>query len=107
MQSQIIPHKSKVVKVQKDRLGSAIVSFISGIFSIVFLFLSFVMGECVAPLIVSFILSIIGLTLGIRARTSSSGRGLAIAGITLTVVPLIISIVMIILTAILFFTMFH
>ncbi|MFC3749540.1 hypothetical protein [Paenibacillus sp. GCM10012306] len=94
MSTQTISQKSKVVKKEKDRLGSAIVSLITGIFSILFLLLGFSMGEPrMALIVMSGILSIIGLPLGIRARKSSSGRGLAIAGITLTVVPFIITIV--------------
>ncbi|MFF2019707.1 hypothetical protein [Paenibacillus sp. NPDC058177] len=94
MTTQTISKKSKVVKKEKDRLGSAVVSLITGIFSILFLLIGFSMGDLgVASLILSCVLSIIGLPLGIRARKSTSGRGLAIAGITLTVVPFILSIV--------------
>lgn len=94
MTTQSISQKSKAVKPAKDRLGSAIVSLITGIFSILFLLLAVPMGSAaVAFIFLSCILSIIGLPLGIRARKSTSGRGLAIAGITLTVIPFIISIV--------------
>lgn len=99
--TKTISQKSKGIKTEKDRLGSAIVSLITGIFSILFLFLGFVMGEAgIAFLIFAFILSIVGLPLGIKARKSPNGRGLAIAGITLTVVPFILSIVGIVLTAV-------
>lgn len=101
LKTQTISQKSKGVKTEKDRLGSAVVSLITGIFSILFLFLSFLMGEAgIAFLILAFILSIIGLPLGIKARKSPNGRGLAIAGITLTVVPFILPIVSIVLTAV-------
>lgn len=107
MTTQTVGQKSKGVKIEKDRLGSAIVSLITGIFSILFLFLGFVMGESgVTILIISFVLSFVGLILGIRARKSSSGRGLAIAGITLTVVPFVLSIVAIIFTVLMAFLYF-
>lgn len=102
LQKQTTSQNTKVVKTQKDRLGSAVVSLITGIASILFLFLGFALGESgMAFVILSFILSIVGLTLGIRARKSPNGRGMAIAGITSTVVPLILVSVVAILAVVL------
>ncbi|WP_126425165.1 hypothetical protein [Brevibacillus marinus] len=86
----------------KDRLGQAVVSFIFGIFGIIlFIFSwmkiyyesSYYYSTSAGTVITSFfayVLSVIGFILGIRARRSSSGRGLAIAAITLTAFPLVI-----------------
>ncbi|MCP1358587.1 hypothetical protein [Aneurinibacillus migulanus] len=92
--------QTKVKKEPKDRLGQAVVSLITGIFSIFFLLLAFPNmninpGVGAFQIALSFILALIGFVLGIRARKSPKGRGLAIAGITLTVVPFILGIIFI------------
>ncbi|WP_138417789.1 hypothetical protein [Aquibacillus sediminis] len=97
MQAKKVSTQSNVVTKQdsKDRLGSAVVSLIIGIFSILLLLLGPV------GVIISGILSIVGLTLGLKAKNSSSGRGLAIAGITLTIIPLVIFVLVIIASIVL------
>ncbi|HWO97750.1 MAG TPA: DUF4190 domain-containing protein [Bacillus sp. (in: firmicutes)] len=90
-------------QVRKDRLGSAVVSLIMGIFSIIFLFLSLLI-----PVIgiIFFILMIfpafIGFPLGIIARKSSNGRGMAIAGIVLNSISLFAMFLVVILGLIAF-----
>jgi len=44
----------------------------------------------------AFVLNLVGFILGIRAKRSSSGRGMAIAGITLTTLPLIVFLLFIV-----------
>ncbi|MED0671749.1 hypothetical protein P4S95_16350 [Aneurinibacillus aneurinilyticus] len=90
--------QTKAKKEPKDRLGQAVVSLITGIFSIFFLLLAFLnmginLGIATLQIALSFILAFIGFVLGIRARKSPKGRGLAIAGITLTVVPFILGFI--------------
>lgn len=85
-----------------DRLGQAVVSLIFGIFGIILFFLSWVKMEydsthlyttsagTVITIFFAFILNVVGFILGVRARRSSKGRGMAIAGITLTAVPFVV-----------------
>lgn len=48
-----------------------------------------------ATILFAFILSVVGFFLGIIARKSSKGRGMAIAGITLTTLPVVVMIIII------------
>jgi len=101
----------------KDRLGQAVVSMIFGIFGILFFIVAMIKmsfdtqySYTISPgAIISsffaFILNIVGFILGIRARRSTKGRGMAIAGITLTTLPLIVTIIIIIATFVLSYYM--
>ncbi|KHF35417.1 hypothetical protein VQ056_21340 [Paenibacillus sp. JTLBN-2024] len=98
---------TKKKKPPKDRLGQAVVSLIFGIFGILMFIMSlFAMdlgsgyeapAGAMFMMLLSFIVSLIGFVLGIRARRSPSGRGMAIAGITLTAIPVALMTITIIL----------
>ncbi|MFJ7978449.1 hypothetical protein ACIQZI_22845 [Peribacillus sp. NPDC096379] len=86
------------VKPQKNRQGSAIVSMILGIISTFFLLLAIITAVATSNqmyssgidgvfAVISGIVSLLGFPLGLWARKSSKGRGMAIAGITLTILP--------------------
>lgn len=47
--------------------------------------------------LISGLLALVGFPLGVSARKSSKGRGMAIAGITLTVIPFLLMVLGIIL----------
>lgn len=95
--------KQSKKKQPVNRLGQAVVSLICGIFGIL-LFLNSLskfqlastyyyydpMPMAMFTMMVSFIVNLLGFVLGIRARRSISGRGMAIAGITLTAVPVVL-----------------
>ncbi|MDL1163812.1 DUF4190 domain-containing protein [Yersinia pestis] len=99
--------KAAMKNQPKDRLGQAVVSLIFGIFGILF----FIVGMLklgfdsqysympstgtMATIVFAFILSVVGFFLGIIARKSSKGRGMAIAGITLTTLPIVVMILII------------
>lgn len=99
--------KAAMKNQPKDRLGQAVVSLIFGIFGILF----FIVGMLklgfdsqysymtspgtMATIFFAFILSVVGFFLGIIARKSSKGRGMAIAGITLTTLPVVVMILII------------
>lgn len=99
--------KAAMKNQPKDRLGQAVVSLIFGIFGILF----FIVGMLklgfdsqysyttstgtMATILFAFILSVVGFFLGIIARRSSKGRGMAIAGITLTTLPVVVMILII------------
>ncbi|MGG3508009.1 DUF4190 domain-containing protein [Paenibacillus lautus] len=99
--------KAAMKNQPKDRLGQAVVSLIFGIFGILF----FIVGmlklgfdsqysyipstSTMATIFFAFILSVVGFFLGIIARKSSKGRGMAIAGITLTTLPVVVMILII------------
>ncbi|MGZ9583149.1 DUF4190 domain-containing protein [Paenibacillus marinisediminis] len=97
-QAQKAPTKKQPI----DRLGQAVVSLIFGIFGILLFFLAFIKMEfdstylyTISPgtmmtIIIDYILSVTGFILGIRARRSIKGRGMAIAGITLTALPVVL-----------------
>jgi len=94
---------SENFKPRVDRLGQAVVSFIFSILSLFLLLLFFVAFDRFASyrgyydeppygVIVLFFITLaftlVGFVLGIRARNSASGRGLAIAAITISSIPL-------------------
>lgn len=104
MASRTTIQDARVSKTEKNRRGSAVISLITGILSIFFLFLAFLMGEAgIAFLFIAFVLSAIGLMLGISARQSSKSRSLAVVGIIVTVIPFILSIIVVAITV---FTIF-
>ncbi len=87
-------------KIQKDRLGSAIVSLILSLFSIIFLIIEIIVvinfGEPgLTASILAFALAIIGMILGVRAKNSSKGKGMAITGFVLSV-PAILPIIVLV-----------
>ncbi|MGG3874780.1 hypothetical protein [Brevibacillus laterosporus] len=99
---QAAPQQKRPVKNQpKDRLGQAIVSMIFGIFGIILFVMSCFMLNyssryytpspgTMLTIFLAFIINASGFILGIRARNSTNGRGMAIAGITLTSFPFVI-----------------
>jgi hypothetical protein len=85
--AQVQSSNSKKQPVEpKDRLGQAVVSLITGIFSIIFFLAVPNMNaeqEAGIPLLLlSILLAFIGFILGVRERKSPKGRGMAIAGMT-------------------------
>jgi hypothetical protein len=99
----------------KDRLGQAVVSLIFGIFGIILFFVSLIKmdydsthsytfsGGTAIITFFAYILNVVGFILGIRARRSSNGRGMAIAGITLTAFPLVIMTLFFVVTLVALF----
>ncbi|MGG3283158.1 DUF4190 domain-containing protein [Paenibacillus solani] len=99
--------KAAMKNQPKDRLGQAVVSMIFGIFGILFFIVAMIKMSfdsqysyttspgTMITFLFAFILNIVGFILGIRARRSTKGRGMAIAGITLTTFPLIVMIIFI------------
>ncbi|GAA0133475.1 hypothetical protein YSY43_03150 [Paenibacillus sp. YSY-4.3] len=85
-----------------DRLGQAVVSLIFGIFGMFLFLLSCIMmnidsqySYTTSPgtmftIVIAYIVNTVGFILGIRARRSTKGRGMAIAGITLTALPFVL-----------------
>lgn len=108
MQSQFTPQESQTIKPQKNRLGSAVVSMILGIISTIFFLLSIltvvvfsntIFGTGHLDLILfcfSAPCALLGFPLGIWARKSAPGRGMAIAGMTLTFIPFMLSLILLI-----------
>lgn len=104
---------------QIDRLGQAVVSLIFGIFGIILFIVSLMKMEydsshnytmSAGTAITSFfayILNAVGFILGIRSRRSSKGRGLAIAGITLTAFPFVIMTLFLIASIFVNFLLMH
>ncbi|WP_019639320.1 hypothetical protein [Paenibacillus fonticola] len=85
-----------------DRLGQAVVSLIFGIFGIFLFLLSCIKMNIdsqysyttspgtMVTIVIAYIVNTAGFILGIRARRSANGRGMAIAGITLTALPFVL-----------------
>ncbi|GIP57174.1 hypothetical protein [Paenibacillus woosongensis] len=85
-----------------DRLGQAVVSLIFGIFGMLLFLLSCIKlnmdsqySYTTSPgtmftIVLAYIVNTVGFILGIRARRSTKGRGMAIAGITLTALPFVL-----------------
>ena len=87
------------VPPQLDKHGSSIVSMILGIIAALFILLAIVVdvvtyGSDASVVFFGFsiVVSLIGFPLGLSARKSSKGRGMAIAGITLTFIPFLLAI---------------
>ncbi|MED5018809.1 hypothetical protein P9847_15980 [Paenibacillus chibensis] len=105
------PSPSKKQIKQQDRLGRAVVSFIFSLIGLIFMFLFFKAlsisasnfsnstGIIVFFFIVYF-LNALSFFLGISARRSTSGRGLAIAAITISAIPFAILTIFLVLTAV-------
>ncbi|PPA88404.1 hypothetical protein C4A76_08620 [Brevibacillus laterosporus] len=100
-QQKTTQQKRPVKNQPQDRLGQAVVSLIFGIFGIILFLMSWFMLNynsryyTVSPgtmltIFLAFIINVTGFILGIRARNSSKGRGMAIAGITLTSLPFVV-----------------
>lgn len=98
MSTQASTETVNKVKPQKNRQGSAIVSMILGIVSTLFLLLAIITAIATSNQMystgidavfagISGFISLLGFPLGLWARNSSKGRGMAIAGITLTILP--------------------
>lgn len=92
-------------KPRPDRLGRAVVSFIFSLFGFFLFILTFKAFDDNAylysngPLIffvIVLIVNLISFILGINARRSSSGRGLAIAAITISSIPLVFQLFLIV-----------
>ncbi|AJS61425.1 hypothetical protein UB51_06535 [Paenibacillus sp. IHBB 10380] len=100
--------KNSKKRQPKNRLGQAIVSLIFGIFSIILSIIALLklVNDALNPytnqtsatagfIVLAFLIfmfSLIGFILGIRAKRSTSGRGMAIAGIIMTSPPLFLII---------------
>ncbi|MNJ45644.1 hypothetical protein D3C77_407500 [compost metagenome] len=94
--------RTRKQKQPVDRLGQAVVSLIFGIFGIILFVLSLVKLNydsrysyttspgTMVTMILAYIVNAVGFILGIRARRSTKGRGMAIAGITLTALPFVL-----------------
>lgn len=99
MSTQVTTKAVKKVPPLKDKQGSAIISMILGIFASLFILLAIVVdvvtyGSDASVVFFGFsiVISLIGFPLGLSARKSSKGRGMAIAGITLTFIPFLLAI---------------
>lgn len=110
---QVKTNAAKVGKLQKDRYGMAIVSLIMGIFSAILFILgimnlAFEIGMAYSGFystggvetgtiyfLFSIIFALIGFPLGFMARKSPKGRGMAIAAMTLTFLPLLLFLIII------------
>lgn len=99
MATRVTTKVVKKVPPQKDKQGSAIVSMILGIIAALFILLAIVVdvvtyGSDASVVFFGFsiVASLIGFPLGLSARKSSKGRGMAIAGITLTFIPFLLAI---------------
>lgn len=102
----------------KDRLGQAVVSLIFGTFGIIFFIFAILKMDydskysyttsagTLITIIFAYILNVVGFILGIRARRSPKGRGMAIAGITLTALPVVVMTLFIVGAVILSFVIF-
>jgi hypothetical protein len=83
----------------QNRFGRAVLALIAGIFAMTFLILFvpnlFMRSKAaVLWLILSIIFSLVGFVTGLSARRTTKGRGLAVAGITLTAIPLLMMVAM-------------
>ncbi|MDR9749405.1 hypothetical protein [Paenibacillus taichungensis] len=92
-------------KQLKNRLGAAIVSMILGIISAIFVVFAIVIevvtyasGVGLTFVIIAGISSLVGFPLGLSAIKSSKGRGMAIAGITLTILPFLFVVIALVIT---------
>jgi hypothetical protein len=114
MQGQVTTKTVKAGKPQKDRLGSAIASMILGIFASIFTLFAIItsvnesyMGYTsdigATYMIIAGVFSLVGFPMGLRARKSTRGRGMAIAGIILTFFPFMFLILALIAFLLLFF----
>ncbi|UHA74677.1 DUF4190 domain-containing protein [Paenibacillus sp. 481] len=104
-------HSPSNKKQPKDRLGQAVVSMICGIFGLLLLILAwyetnirtesyFYRGPdyTLGFIAASWFISIPGFILGVRARRSPKGRGMAIAGITLALISVGLMIASLVVT---------
>lgn len=111
--TQVTSKAEKKVSIPKDKQGSAIISMILGIVTALFIFLAIVIEVITYGytdvgqtfFIIACVFSLVGFPLGLSARKSSRGRGMAIAGIALTVLPFLIMILAIILSILTFILM--
>ncbi|OAB45980.1 hypothetical protein [Paenibacillus glacialis] len=103
--------KKEVKKV--DRLGRAVVSFIFSFIGLAFFAIfikvmdanssnyeSSALTRITVALILALVINAISFFLGISARRSTTGRGLAIAAITISAIPLTILVVLLLGTII-------
>ncbi|MED4572715.1 hypothetical protein P9302_25100 [Brevibacillus agri] len=103
----------------KDRLGQAVVAMIFGIFGLILFIVTWLKmdydsthsytisaGTAITAFF-AFIFNVAGFILGIRARRSSKGRGMAIAGITLTAIPFVLITLFLVISVVGYFVMWH
>lgn len=111
--------RARKQKQPVDRLGQAVVSLIFGIFGIILFLLSCVKmnydsqysyttsPSTMLTIVIAYIINAVGFILGLRARRSTKGRGMAIAGITLTALPFVLMTLFIGGAVILMFLLFR
>lgn len=104
---------------QRNRLGQAVVSFIFSFLSVIPLILFFitldgatsrlyvypdydpyeaVAGVVIVELVLFLFFNLLSIILGVRARKSTSGRGLAIAGLTISIIILAVPLIFAVLS---------